>query len=49
MVLPGTEDGRFRLAAEDPGMGVSGTETAEKWAEEALRGQGLGGIWSDKT
>ena len=44
MVLLGTEEARFAIAAEDPWMGVSGTKTAENGAEEALRGRGLGGI-----
>ena len=49
MVRLGTEDARFRVAAEEPWMGVSGTKTAENGFGEALRGQGLGGVWSDKV
>ena len=44
MVLLGTEDALFGLAAEGLWMGVSGTKTAENGAEEAIRGQGPGEI-----
>ena len=49
LVLLGTEDACFGLPAEDPWMGVSATKTAENWAGEALRVQGLAGVWSDKV
>ena len=49
VVLLGTEDDRFGLAAEYPWMGVSRTTTAENGDGEALRGRGLDGIWSDNV
>ena len=48
IVLLGTEDARFRIAAEGPWRVVSKTKTAEIGARGALRGGGFGGTLSDK-